>query len=645
LTPTFAVIGCYHVLGQIPPRGKQLAQFVRNNHPYQLKKLERELRVFEFRQIQSLRWLGEDASDFDELVKSWRQPAIYPAQYERHRYPVLQNELKAFSCRALLGLSLDDLAPEFRSYLEARRRENGSFNNTPAADGSDGHVMNTWWGLEALAALGRGRENAAETIAWLQRCQLPSGGFTHQPDAKIGSVDDAAYTWAALRGLTQLGGAVTDRESCLRFLDRMRNADGGFADRPGWQSNPLASYYALESLKLLEALDRLPATAPARSSREPPLPKGLSVYSIQIEAHGKGSPHEAVDLARALKIHLWGAKNAEPAWLARVQQIADAQQVPVRFFIANEEYGTWLDVPGMGVYSHTSDIVAPAGVDAGQSLAGREAVTWTEFRSRRLQPLVRAGGRLIWQFGENEELTRLLLDESLERGGFAAISTFHFGNPDFTNSEPFLYRYRLQLPFIALQDAHGNEPWWFADMTTGFRTLFLATEPTWEGWLEALKRHWVVAVRHDAVSGQETWMHGGTPAVRQFVADHADAWQWWDNPHIERPMVSLVAVRPDDMGEAARPERGVMLRVRCAWQNTAQGLPKRAIAELVKLVVDGQEVAATLVSRKRAAGRQLEEIYHQFHVEAPAAGRHRATATVRVLDSGQLVERSIEFAV
>ena len=165
-----------------------------------------------------------------------------------------------------------------------------------------------------------------------------------------------------------------------------------------------------------------------------------------------------------------------------------ASGVPVRFFVANEEYGTWVDVPGLGTYSHTSDILAPAGSDFGPSLANRGVVSWPDYRARRLDPLQKAGGRLVWQFGENEELVRLVLDDSLERGGFAAISTFHFGNPDFTNSEPFLARYRCQIPFVALQDAHGDEPWWFADMTTGFRTLFLAREPTWEGWLEALRR-------------------------------------------------------------------------------------------------------------------------------------------------------------
>lgn len=644
LTPAFAAIGCYQALGQELPRKAAVAEFVRTHHPFQIKKLERDLRVFEYQQIQSLSWLGEVVSAFRGMVRGWKTPMVYPAQYEKHRYPVFQNELKAFTCRALLGLPLADLNPEFIEYLDAHRRDNGSFNNTPANDGSDGHIVNTWWGLEALAALGREAERARETIAWLQKCQRVGGGFTHQPIPEIGGNENVTYTWAALKSLRLLKGEPANREACLKFLFSLRNSDGGFGDRPGWPSNPLATYEALESLAALDALEAIKVPALPIVQVSPALPKDLKVFSIQVEAHGKGSPQEAVDLAQALKIHLWAAKNATPEWIARVQAIADVRKVPLTFAVANEEYGTWLDVPGMGTYSHTSDVMAPGGANFGASLAGQDAVTWPEFRERRLVPLEQGQGRLFWQFGENEELTRLLLDESLDRGGFAAISTFHFGNPDFTNSEPFLYRYRQKLPFIALQDAHGDEPWWFADMTTGFRTLFLAKEPTWAGWLEALKRNWVVAVRHDAVSGQETWMHGGTKEVQEFVHRQAKDWQSWDNPDIQRPLVSLVALTPDDQWEKATPEKGVMLRVRCAWQNTTQGLPKKPLTEFVKLLVDGQPADAKLVSIKRPNG-MLEDHYHQFPIPSPEPGPHVASVIVRDLRTGQEITRTIHFTV
>jgi hypothetical protein len=199
----------------------------------------------------------------------------------------------------------------------------------------------------------------------------------------------------------------------------------------------------------------------------------------------------------------------------------------------------------------------------------------------------------------------------------------------------------MQLPFVALQDAHGLEPWWFADMTEGFRTLFLATEPNWEGWLNALKNNWVVAVRHDAVSGGQTWMHGGRPEVLDFVLQHGSDWQWWDNPAIRRPLVSLVPLSPRDQFESGRPEAGIALRVRCAWQNNAQGLAKQPIAEFVKLIVDGERVEPKLVSKRRPNGL-YEDHFHIFAMQ-PTPGRHTAVATARHLATGAEFQSSIEF--
>lgn len=645
LTPTFAVIGSYQALRRTPPDKNRLVEFVRTHHPDQLKKLEQEHREFEFQQIQSLLWLGEDPSAFRERVISWKTPQRYLKQYEQHGYPIFRFQLTAFTCRALLGLPLDDLSREFIDYLDERRRANGSFNNTPATDGGDGHVMNTWRGIDVLRTLGRTDEKQEETIAWLRACQLPNGGFTYQPKAEVAGWDDVAYTWSAVCALKQLGAAPADKEGCIRYLLSLWNIDGGFADRPGWASNPVATYYALDALDALDSLDGAPENRGPAPAQRAPLPWGLKVFTIQIEAHGQGSPAEAVDLARALRVHLWGAKNARSDWIARAQELADRHKVPVTFFAANEEYGTWVDTPGLGTYSHTSDIIAPAGADFGPSLANTGVVSWPEFRRRRLAPLQKAGGRLVWQFGENEELTRIFLDDSLQRGGYAAISTFHFGNPDFTNSEPFLNRYRLQLPFIALQDAHGGEPWWFADMTMGFRTVFLAREPTWQAWLDALRRNWVAAIRHDAASSFETWMHGGTPEVMEFIRERKNQWRWWDNPQIQRPLVSIVAVMPQDEFEAARPQEGVTIRVRTAWENTTQGLPKKPIAELVSLSIDGAKVSPTLVAKKRPGGAVLQDHYHQFHIANPAPGKHTATARVRVIETKAELSRTIEFVV
>lgn len=644
LTPTFAVVGAYRVLKQPLPGKEAVVKFLRERHPFHIKKLERPLRGFDHQQIQALAWLGEDVSGFRDTVKGWAKPTVYPKQYERNGQPVFKFEVAAFACRKLVGLPLDDLKPGYVAYLDARRRPDGSFNNTPAADQSPGHVVNTLAGLEALQVLGREAELRDQLIEWLRACQLSSGGFTYRPKAVVGGVDRSVYTYAAVRALTLLGAAPADKEACVRYLHSLRNPDGGFGDRPGWASNPMATLEAITALADLGALaDEPPALKPRPA--EPALPAGLKVFTVQIEAHGQGSPAEAVALARSLRIHLWGAKNAKPGWLQRAQALADADRVPVRFFPADEEYGTWVTVPGLGTYSHTSDVFAPPGSDFGKPLSNAGVVTWPEFRDRRLAPLKKAGGVLVWQFGENEEIVRFFLDDSLDRGGFGAISTFHFGNPDFTNSEPFLYRYRGRIPFVGLQDAHGPEPWWFADMTTGFRTVFLAKEPTWEGWAEALRRNRVGAVRRDAVSRNRLWVHTGSQAVRDAILARQSDWEWWGGGEIHRPLVSVVVVRPGDSFEVGRPETGVAVRVRCAWENTTQGLAKKPITALVKMRVDGAEVTLELVAKKNPAGTARVDHYHIFRMPKPTSGKHAVEVTVRKLGDGSELSQAVEFVV
>ncbi len=656
LSPTFAVIGCADILSLTLPNPAKLAEYVRTHHPMSLKSLEQEHRIFSFQQLQSLIWLKEDVGTVRDTIFGWKKPVEYMKQYEKGGYPVFSQEVSAIVCRHLLGQDRGQIPDEYVHYLERSRRANGTFNNTPASDGSDGHVINTWWGLRAEVALQSPSKDATQTIDWLNRCQYPSGGFTYQPDARIGAVDDIAYTWAAVNSLKLLGGPLKNRSACINYLHSLFNEDGGFGDRPGWCSNPLATYYALDALSQLDALDSLndlaghtkPRASQKASSQAKPLPEGLNVYSIQIEAHGQGSPRDAVLLAKSLKIHLWGAKNAKPAWIQRAQAIAEREQIPVRFFASDEEYGTWVHVDGMGTYSHTSDIVAPPASNFGSSLANKGVVTWEDFQQGRLKELVSAGGRLIWQFGENEPLVRMLLDDSLQRGGFAAISTFHFGNPDFTNSEPFLKRYRMQLPFISLQDAHGPEPWWFADMTEGFRTLFLAKEPSWEGFLNAMKENWIVAVRHDAVSREETWMHGGPPSVLDFVRQHTEQWQWWDNPQIVRPPVSIQILSSDDRFETGSPDpqakEQLNVRVRCAWHNTPQGLAKEPIYELVELKLDGQPLQTELKSKRRPNG-QFEDHFHLATLPKLNSGLHVLRASLRQRGLGNSIDVDHEFEI
>ena len=631
MTPTFGAVGAYHILGLDVPQAGRVARFVRENYPVpKLRRTDRPLWRLDWEQAQTLAWLGESIEDMRSLASRWTAPAAFTKRYEWDANPVFQHQAMAVRVRAMVKLSPSDGDGKWRDYFAARRRADGTFNATPASGGSGGHLMNTLWGYWAADALGVTPAISTELVPWIRSCQMPSGGFTYSPDPKLGAVDDLAYTWAALNLLDRFKNAPKDPGRCGDWVESVFGDDGGVQDRPGGEPNPLAAFYALDCLRLL---GRAPGrrVKPAARAPRPPIPSGSRVFTMQVEAPGNGSPREAVSLARALKIHIWAAKNPPAGWTNEAQRIARETRTPVLFALGNEEYGTYVSVPGLGTYSHLVDLVAPADTDSGRRLPEMpHPYPWAEFRETRLKELHKGRGRLIWQFLENEELTRALLDEACETGTYSAISTFHFGNENFLHSQPYLQRWYGRLPFVALQDAHGGESWWWGDMLGGMRTLFLAREPTWDGWLGALDRNHVMAVRHDAVTGWKTHYAGGSDEVRAFVEARRGEWCWWNpagRPAL-RPPASVVVLRAGMRFEEGAPAEGAAVRVRLWQDNNGQGLPVQPRTELISLQVNGRLAEA----EERKAKNDRYFLYH-----AAASADIHAEAQVRVLETGEVV--------
>ncbi|HLF91972.1 MAG TPA: prenyltransferase, partial [Planctomycetota bacterium] len=216
--------------------------------------------------------------------------------------------------------------------------------------------------------------------------------------------------------------------------------------------------------------------------------------------------------------------------------------------------------------------------------------------------------------------------------GYAMVATFHM-KQNFVDFLPWSHRYRGRLPFVSLQDAHGPEPWWWTDDLAAHRTIFLAEAPTWEGWLKALANDWVVSVRRDAVTHQELRMTGGAPGVQDLVRRLG-----WED--FRRPLVSIVALRPDDPFEEGCPPKGLAFRVRLAGSNNPQGRPLEPLVEIESLRVDGRVVEPRLVERKGAQG--LTDVYRIFEMAEPSQGIHRAEVTVRPKDGSGSRTASVE---
>lgn len=638
LTPTFAVIGILHDLDQLPDDRVPLIDFVRTHHPQHGLNKEAgpsgaEVRTLVYQQIQGILWLEGDIAAFKDEVRNWKSQAGKIANYEKQGYPVLMQEMMTPVCRHLLNIPLSDFA-SLLTYLQARRRKNGSFNNAPAKDGGDGNMLNTYWSIYALNIFDKNDLLRKETATWIQSSQLKNGGFTHQPHPVIGTNDDVAYTWAAVKALQLLSATPKNRKECIRYLISLKNPDGGFGNQPGLPSTPISTFYAIDALKALGAfsyLDTLRFTDQS-DQKQPADFSGLKVFAAQFEASGTGSPSEAVMLADSLGIQLWGAKNADSGWVEAAQKIADEKNVPVTFFHANEPYGKYVHVEGMGSFSHITDYISSAKSGA---FPMADSSSWQQFRKDFVQPLLHADGGLILQISNNEPLARMLLDESVKNGGYAAISTVHFGQ-NFLFFLPYLYQYRYQLPFIALQDAHGIESWWWANELAGYRTLFLAKEPTYQEMMKALKNNWVVTVRHDSVSSYKTRMLGGAPGVHEFVSSREDEWKWWNEEtnELNRPWAAMTIVESTDSFEIAHPDKGVNIRIRCWWDGKRQML-KEPLVELDQLLIDNKTVEPEYIQKKDKKGK-VTDAWYLYAMPHISEGEHMVEATLRYLKNNSV---------
>ena len=354
---------------------------------------------------------------------------------------------------------------------------------------------------------------------------------------------------------------------------------------------------------------------------------GYQVYTVQFEAHGTGSPTEAVMLADSLNIHLWGAKNGNPNWVKTAQKIANDKKVPVTFFIADEPYSGSVSVPGFGTFNHILDYVSPVSVGR---VNFKDSTSWQDLQKTTLTQLMRNNSGLILQISNNEPMARIILDESIKKGGYLGISTVHFGQ-NFSFAQPYYHQYRYQLPFVTLQDAHGTESWWWANELASHRTLFIAKKPTYDEMVTALKNSWAVAIRHDSISEYKTRMLGGTTDARQFIQKEEKNWKWWKtaNSDENRPWAAITVIRPTDSLEVSYPEKGVNIRIR-PWLNGVRQMIKDPQVSLIQLKIDQVVVEPKMIKHTDKKGA-LTDTFYLHAMPNIAQGEHLIQATLKSL--------------
>ena len=433
-----------------------------------------------------------------------------------------------------------------KAYVLRRRTGKGGFEdmlgprNTPENERS--HVVVTHCAIQILKTLGIAIPGKEDVIAWIRSCQTPEGGFRWHPEhASYSNQPDVWYTWTAIKALKTLGSEPADVEACLRWLNSLQNVDGGFADRPGWNSRLYSTYYAVHSIAMLtgdvEAGIEKKIMA-GETSRK--IPEGM--YSI-FQAHHKSPPggNEMVDTALAIGLNLIAVKTTEQEVgigkgmsevVAHARQYAAEKDYPIEIVDSPENYLhrlQWFSgMPG----NHASNFMIPPDLSGEERdiylsaySAGLEGSEWSIFRNWVIQPLLNLGTLFYPELDYTRLNAYMVYDEGLDgHTGYNAVPAAHFGNYDWVRHFPYKERWLGQLPMIADGDAHAGMKEWRPNLDA-YRNVYIAKSYRYADYLDASMNGRSVCVIRMPGTGKIRY-YGSTEAI-DYLEERIAEWKWW----------------------------------------------------------------------------------------------------------------------
>lgn len=433
-----------------------------------------------------------------------------------------------------------------RQYVLSRQAPAGGFEDmlgdrtSPRDDRA--HIIVTHHAVNLLRTLDIPIPNREALVAWIQSCQTSDGGFRWRPDHPSPSNrPDVWYTWAAVSALKALGAAPRDIGGCLRWLNSLQRADGGFGDRPGWLSRLYSTYHALDAIHLLTGNARTGVSRKAVfTDGNDEIPKGK--YGI-FQAHHKApaGSAEMLDTILAMGLDLIAVKTSERAVLAgngiseavrQMRAYADARGYAVEIVDSPENYRhrlVWFSgMPG----NHVSNFMIPPDLsktdrDVYRSayMAGREGLDWDAFQETVIEPMRRMGTLFYPELDYARLNAYQVYDEGLfGEDGYNAVPAAHFGNYDWVRHFPYKERWIGQLPMIADGDAHGNLEKWAHNLDS-FRNLYIAESYRYEDYLEAARNGRSVCVIRIPETGELRYY--GAPAAVAYLKERLSVWRWW----------------------------------------------------------------------------------------------------------------------
>jgi hypothetical protein len=429
-----------------------------------------------------------------------------------------------------------------RDYVLARQVASGAVVDAYRVEDSveeQAHVLATAQAVFVLQALGFEVPRREACVRWLQSCQDSSGGFRWSPSNSAASNQpDVWYTWAAVRALRALDAEPADPARSAAWINSLQNPDGGFGDRPGWNSRLYSTYYAVHALDALAGEAKSAIQDKEAFSWQRRIPPGE--YSI-FQAHLKSPPGgpEMVEAAVKMGFHFLAVKDNSPgtepipAKTARAYALEKKHRLEI--VSCPEQYGHRLKWHGGHPAHHVANYLIPpdlapeaqARLDAADR-AGRSGLPWAEYRERVIAPITALGALFYPELDYEMMNAYMVYDDGLDGGpGYnAVIGALGWPLWDWIRFFPYRERWVGKLPIVADGDAHGDVVKWKEPLDRQ-RMLYIARTHDRAGFLEACREGRTVCVIRGGADKTELAFYG-EPAAVEYVKERRREWQWWE---------------------------------------------------------------------------------------------------------------------
>ncbi|MFX0200760.1 MAG: prenyltransferase/squalene oxidase repeat-containing protein [Candidatus Hodarchaeota archaeon] len=489
---------------------------------------------FEFEWVYSLILLDSGPNDKENEINDLS--SIQLTYYENYESGDLLNSLQVAWTLDLLGAA-DRANRNNVTGLKSRQLPDGGWNRLSPNEFNDyDNVQNnkslltyTWYAVKLHDIFNETIANQEILLDWVASTQAENGGFALFPvdESRDGfsGITDVYYTWCALSIYYYFNDfSRINREKALEYLNSLQNYNGGFGDKPGWNSRLYSTFWAIASI------DMLGGTITPKLRAEPqitPIPEDGSirpyVWASQQDSYQYWGyyPSEAMLLGERYNIALLGRKDAynKVAYVADANEYARYYNLQIRAIFTPEGYGSSFHVNGLMENSHRWYYFSNRS-HKGWPNTKEFYFNWTTWRS--LLDKVHDEGGYCYFAGWKPSLdeTYYVMDDSiLNKRGYLAIAGSSLSTEDKVRVNPWLEKYIGVVPFIAEQDAH-NDVFKEIKKINKVRSIFLAPNGTWAGLIDAFEKNRIATVFMDSPR-----VIYGTNETVTFLRKHLD-WSW-----------------------------------------------------------------------------------------------------------------------